>query len=502
MSMWSRIRNTFRRGSTSREIEEELELHLADAVDEGRDPEEARRAMGPVLLHRERSRDLRLVPWLDALRADAVFGWRQLKKRKAASTAAVLSLGLALGSCAAAFRLIDALLWRPLPVAHADRLYLVGRFGVDPGGNLRLGESSEYPLFERMGPPVRDDADLIAISYADRPDLTWSSDEEMERVSRQYVSGRMFGLFGLRPAVGRLLDAGDDRTPGAHPVAVLSYDYWTRRFGRDPQAIGRRARIGNQAYEVVGVAPRGFTGAEPGIFVDVFLPTMMHPAVTRADSSWFRTFAILKPGASAELVRSKLAPVMRAFNEERASVWKAQTKQFLDRFLDQRLVLAPAASGSSEVQRNYRQALMVLGALVALVLLIACANLANLMMAQAAARSRELALRVSIGAGRWRLVQLVLMESVWVGGLAAAVGMAFASWAAPFVVRRISRPDDPTRLDLPADWRVLAFTCAVAMAATFLFALAPAFRAASVKPAAALKGGGDPRWRPRLMHAL
>jgi predicted permease len=498
MSLWSRLRNTFRGGRMSREIDEEMELHLADAVDEGRDPGEARRALGPALLHRERSRDIRLLPWLDSLRADAVFGWRQLIKRRTTSAAAVLSLGLAIGSCAAAFRLMDALLWRPLPVANADRLYLVGRYGVDPGGNLRLGESSEYPLFERMRAAVKTDADLLAISYADRPDLTWSTDEEMEKVSRHYVSGAMFGLFGLRPAAGRLLTLNDDRTP----VAVLSHDYWLRRFGGDARAVGRKARIGNDLFEVVGVAPRGFTGAEPGVFIDLFVPDTMHPGATRADWSWFRTFAILKPGVEPELVRAKLHPVLRAFQEERARGWTSQTKQFIDRFLDQRLVVQHAPSGVSGLQRNYRQALIVLGVLVGLVLLIACVNLANLMTAQAAARSRELALRVAIGAGRRRLVQLVLVESVWVGGMAAAVGAVFASWAAPFVVGQISRPGDPTRLSLPTDWRVLAFTSALTLAATFLFALAPALRASSVKPAAALKGGADARRRPRLMHAL
>ncbi len=502
MSWWSRARNVWRGERLGREIDEELQGHLAEALEHGRDSGEARRAFGAALRHRERSRDIRLLPWLDSLRADAIFGWRQLKKRKAASAAAILSLGLAIGSCAAAFRLIDALLWRPLPVAHADRLYLVGRYGVDPGGNLRLGESSEYPLFERMQAAVRGDADLIAISYADRIDLTYGSDEEMEKVARHYVSGSMFGLFGLRPAAGRLLTPDDDRTPGAHPVAVISYDYWSRRFGRDLRALGRTMRVGNSVYQIVGVAPRGFTGAEPGTFVDVFMPAMMHPGVTRSDWSWFRTLAAFRPGVEPERVRSKLAPVLRGFQEERVKSWSAQTKQFIDRQLNQQLTLVSAASGVSGLQTTYRQALLVLGGLVALVLLIVCANLANLMTAQAAARAREMALRVSIGAGRGRLVQLVLAESVWVAALATAAGAAFAAWAAPFVLERISRPGAPVRLDLPADWRVLAFTAVAALAATCLFSLAPALRAASVRPAATLKGGDETRRRPRLMRAL
>jgi predicted permease len=502
MPFWSRIRNVWRGDRLSREIDEELEAHLAEAVERGRDPGDVRRAFGSQLRHREQSRDIRLLSWLDSLRSDAVFGWRQLKKRKATSAAAVLSLGLAIGSCAAAFRLVDALLWRPLPVANPSRLHLIGRNGIDPGGTYRFGESSEYPLFERFRATAKGEAELIAISYADRPDVTYGSDEEMEKVSRQYVSGVMFGVFGLRPAAGRLLTAEDDRTPGAHPVTVISYDYWSRRFGRDPNAVGRKARIGNDLFEVVGVCERGFTGAEPGSFVDVFVPAMMHPGVTRADWSWFRTFAMLKPGAAPEPLAAKLRPTFAAFQRERAGGWTNQSKQFIDRFLDQTLVLEPAPSGASGMQRDYKRSLIVIGVLVSLVLLIACANLANLMTAQAAARARELALRVSIGAGRWRLVQLVMVESVWAGALSAAIGTLFAAWAAPAVVNRISRPDVPIRLDLPADWRVLAFTVAVALTATFLFGLAPALRASAVKPASALKGGADPHRRRRLMHAL
>src|SRR3954453_13542228 len=164
MSWWARGRNVWHGQRLSREIDEELEAHLGDAVEAGRDPREARRAFGSTLLHRERSRDIRLIPWLESLRADAIFGWRQLMKRKTTSAAAVLSLGLAIGSCAAAFRLMDALLWRPLPIANPHRLFLLGRYGVDPGGNLRLGESWEYPLFDRLQTAVRGDTDLIAIS--------------------------------------------------------------------------------------------------------------------------------------------------------------------------------------------------------------------------------------------------------------------------------------------------------------------------------------------------
>jgi predicted permease len=440
--------------------------------------------------------------WLDSVRADLAYACKQILKRKGTSAVAILSLGLGIGSCTAAFRLIDALLLRPLPVAGADRLYLLTREGAGPSGDLRVSESCEYPLFQLMRAAVNDEAELMAVSYADRVDLTYSSDEEMEKAYRQYVSGSMFTAFGLYPAAGRVLTDADDISLGAHPVAVLSFDYWSRRFARDPAVIGRRVRIGSHVVEIVGIGPERFTGTEPGTSIDVFLPTMMNPLVVRSDASWFRVLALLKPGTPVEPLRAKLHAMTRSFNEQRASAWSGQTRLFLDRFLNQTVLLEPAAGGASAMQRNYQSSLIVLGVLVALVLLIACLNVANLMTAQAASRARELALRVSIGAGRWRLAQLVLAEGAWLGVLASGVGCVFAWWAAPFVVSRINPPDNPAWLFLPLDIRVSAFCVLLTFAVTLLFGLIPALRASDIRPAAALKGGDEPHSRRRLMLAL
>jgi predicted permease len=302
--------------------------------------------------------------------------------------------------------------------------------------------------------------------------------------------------------LGRLLIEGDDLTPGAHPYAVLSYDYWARRFARDSRAIGRTFRMGGILYEIVGVGPERFIGTEPGTVTDIFLPTMMHAGTDRSDSNWFRALAKLRPGVAVEPVRDRLGAIFRAFLMERAKGQAGLPKHLMDMFLNQRLSLEPAASGVSEMQKSYRTSLAALGVLAALVLLIACANVANLMTAQAALRAREMALRVSIGAGRRRLVQLVLVESAIVGFLAAGMGWLFAWWSAPLVVRMISPPNNPARLALPADWRVLGFSLALTVAVTLLFGLAPALRASAVKPVSALKGGEDPHSRRRLMHAL
>lgn len=504
MSLWSRIANVFSGERLNREIDEELESHLEEAIAEGRDPEESRRAFGSPLRMREEVRVVSLVPWLDSLRSDTVFGWRQLKKHKVTSTAAILSLALAIGACTSAFRLIDALLFRPLPIAHAERVHVVAFEGVGADGKSATYDSSSYPMFQRMRAAAKDDAELVAVSYTDRMDLTYGSDEEMEKENVQYVSGWMFNSFGLRPAVGRLFTESDDGAPGAHPYAVLSYDYWTRRFGRDSKVVGRTFRMGTGIYEVIGVADPPFTGTETGMVTSIFLPMAMKNPGTLASPNhfWLRTFVLLKPDASAAAVQDKLRVVFRAIQEERSKGFAGLPRQLIESFLKERMILDSAVAGRSNLQRDYKRALAVIAALVALVLLIVCANVANLMTAQAAARAREMALRVSIGAGRGRLVQMALVESALRACIAAAVGVFFAWWSAPFVVSMINPPDDPVRLELPADWRVLAFGVVLSLVVMLLAGMTPALQASAIRVMSALKGGEDPHSRRRLMYGL
>jgi predicted permease len=503
MSLWSRVVNVLRGDRLSREIDKELASHIDEAIERGREPAEAARAFGSALRQREESRDIRLIPWLDSLRADVIFGGRQLYKNKVTSAAAILSLALGMGACTEAFRLIDALLLRPLPVAHPEQLYAVSRreFRLAADGKAHIYDGWAYPAFRLMRAAVKDQAELIALSFG-TTDLTYGSDQETEKAHVQHVSGWLFGSFGLRPVLGRLLTEDDDREPGAHPYAVLSEDYWVHRFARDPQIIGRTFRMDKRPYEIVGVCMGPFTGTVTGFVTDIFIPITMNPAVVRSDSTWHETLARLKPGIAVEPVRARLDAVSRAFEAERAKGYPGMSKQGIDDMLKQKVVLQPAAAGFSSVQKYYRQPLMALGVLVALVLTIACANVANLMTAQAAARAREMALRVSIGAGRWRLMQLVLVEGAWLGFLAAVAGAIFAWWSVPLVLGMQSPLDAPLRLSLAADWRVLGFGLALTLGVTLLFGLAPALRASAVKPASALKGGDDPHSRRRLMHGL
>ena len=391
-------------------------------------------------------------------------------------------------------------------MAAPEQLYSVLREVTNPADDRQhaTAEVWAYPVFQLMRSAVKGQAELLAVSSPVVPtDLTYRSDAEMEKSYVQYVSGWMFDSFGLRPAAGRLLNEDDDSKPRAHAYAVLSYEYWTRRFGRDPKVVGRTFQMGSDFFQIVGVGPEHFTGTETGIVTDVFLPTMMHPGVTHDDMTWHRTLARVRPGVAMEPLRAKLDATSQAFERERAKGFKDMTRETIERFMKQKVFLEPAAAGASGLRDEYRMALAAMGLLVALVLLIACANVANLMTAQAASRAREMALRVSIGAGRARLVQLVLVESAWLAAASAALGAWLAWWSAPLVVSRINPPDHPVQLALPADWRVLAFGIALTIAVTLLFGLAPALRASKVNPMHALRGGvGNPHSRRRTMHVL
>ncbi len=508
MSLGSRIANALRGERLNREIDEELQSHIEEAIASGRDPDEARRTFGSISRQREASHGIRTAGWLESLLADTKFGWRQLCRNKVTSVAAVLSLALGIGSCVAAFRLIDALLWRPLPISGAGKLYVLSRKLIGPEGRPIEDNYWATPDFKVMREAVKDQADLIAISDAERTDITWASNgttgDDMEKAHVVYVSGNMFPLFGLEPVLGRLLIPADDRSPGASPYAVISWDYWNHRFARDPHVLGRALHIGDQTFEIIGVGPSDFTGTETGTVTDIFLPLSMNSLATRDGVSWHHTFLMLKPNVNSasalEPLRQHLSAVSHAFEAGCATCFRGVPQATIDRLLNKKLVFNPAGAGISELQKDYRRLLGALGLLVSLVLLIACVNVSNMMTAQAAARAQEMALRISIGAGRRRLVQLIMAQSALLALLASALGALFAAWSAPFVLSLVNPPDNPARLALPADWRVLLFGLGLMILVVLLLGLLPALRASAVRPVAALKGGEDPHSPRRLMR--
>ncbi len=502
MSYWSRIANVFRGDRLVNEIDEEIESHIAEAIEHGRDPAEARRAFGSPLKVREQSQEVRLAMGLDSLCADIIFGYRQLRKSKVTSAAAILSLALAMGACLSVFRLLDAMILRPLPVANPSRLYVLTFPYMDAKGEIQTTQAFDYPQFQQLRAVMKPGGgELLAISAPLLADLTFGSNEQSEHMRLQFVSGSMFNSFGLNPALGRLLLPSDDVSPGNSPVAVLSWNAWNRRFGRDPHVVGRKFSFGNDSYEIVGVSPKGFTGTDPGLITDLFVPTMMTKLVSQPGIAWVRIWAHLAQGSSPEIVRQKLMAVERAERVERAKSRHGDSAARLRQYLASELFLEPAGSGFSEVQHLYRRPLTILTLVVFLVLLIACVNVANLMVGRAQARSREMALRVSIGAGRLRLIQLVLIESALISLLACILGSLFAAWAAPFIVNQISSASTPIAISLSYDWRVSAFSAALVFLATLSFGGIPALRLRLIDPAAALRGATEPV-RHRSMNFL
>ena len=506
MPLLSRIANVFRSGKLNRDLDDELRFHIeermAELIRDGASPEEAarqaRRMLGSPLRTREASRDIKLLPRLESLVQDAQFGLRMLRRNPVVTVAAVFSLSLAIGACTAAFSLIDALILRPLPVHEPERLvYLTAET------NGRISESSTYPLFERLRDAGREYADLFAMNYTfvrRRAVFDYSSGQE-EKIRCQFVSGDAFPNLGIGPALGRVLTPEDDLRPGDHPVAVISHAFWERRFGRDPDVLGRWLSImispgsmETKQFQIVGVAQQGFWGVEPGFLTDVWVPTMMwHAAsLTNPDATWFRTWGRLKQGVEPEQLARALEPAFANFRREAVSRFHPDTpSERVESFLSTRLVVQSAANGPSSIRQSFERPLWILGGVAGLVLLIACSNVANLFIARAAAREREMALRVSIGAGRSRLVQQVLVESVLLAAGACILGLGLAAAAAPSMVSLLSPAANPAYLDLRIDWRILGFVALLCALTTVLFGLAPALRASTVSPSNALKTGGQ-----------
>ena len=428
-----RLLGTIRRSRTDRDLAEELELHMQLAKEDeerhGRSGVNARREArlqwGSTSHAMDALRDQRGVPWIGAFSSDIVFGWRQLNKHRTVSAAAILSLGLAIGATTGAFRLVDAVLLRTLPVANPGSLFYVAFNHTDSQGRTEDRDDFDYPTYLQYARAITNRAELMVLGMSAPLDVTVAGSDEPERIFRQYVSGNVFSTFGLVPAAGRLIVPADDDRSGAHAVAVLSYEYWTRRFGRDPRAVGQTLRAGSQSYEIIGVAPRRFIGTEPGRITDIYVPATMNlDALDSPGWSWFRLWVRPNTGATVPELEQSLQTVFSEQHQKDVKQFPPETPRHrIDAYLNEQIRLHPAASGASGMQQTLRRPLLILVALVALVLLVACTNVANLLIAQALARGREMALRVSIGADRWRLIRLVLVESAMLAVSASMVGL-------------------------------------------------------------------------------
>jgi predicted permease len=408
----------------------------------------------------------------------------------------VLSLGIGIGANTALFSVLNAVLLRPLPVSHPEQLFALSM----PLSRSSVKDIFSYPFFERMR-DVAGDNGIAAMSRVATVRALVDGDREAEPEAVQLVSGEFFALAGLSPALGRMIGPDDNRTGGGQPVAVISHDLWQRRFGRSSGVLGRGMALNGSHFTIVGVAPAGFTGIWLESRTDVWIPLVMQQAVHYSqnfssmnsdnDKPWIDQDGILWLNL---IVRTKaneaaLDTVFRQSVAQMAEqIGNAEGRRLA---LQQRLSLDPIAQGfSGFLRRQFTGPLFALMAMVALVLLLACANTANLLLARANRRQREIALRLALGAGRGRLIRQLLTESLLLASIATAAGLAFANAGSGLLVRTaLGTTAGPTPISTGADARVLGFTVALSVFTTLLFGLVPAFRATRVDLESALRAG-------------
>jgi putative ABC transport system permease protein len=496
MSWWSRVVNGLRSARLDDELDEEQRFHIDERAGElearGLSREMARaqaaRQFGNRLRLRESSRDVKLATRVESLFRDIRFGARLLRKDAVVSLAAIVSLGLAIGACTAAFSLIDALILRELPVRDPHSLVYLDR--TDQKDEPRFSALCSYPFLERVRQAASSYLEVFSMSQQSlRQALLPDAGGVEEKVLTQFVSGNAFNALGIRAHVGRLLLPSDDARAGSHPVAVISHGFWTRRLGSNPAAIGQWLQVEQKEYQIVGVAQAGFTGAEPGTLTDVWLPNMMFQgdALLNPQWQWLQIWGRLQPGVTAETVRPIITTALTTFETDvfEAEFVGGRRKPSQRPSID----LVDASTGLSNIRREFQRPLLALAGIVGIVLLIACSNVANLLLARGAARRREMALRASIGAGRGRLLQQVLVESSLLTGAATISGVVCAVVTTPFIVSMLTTNENPVYLDVRLDWRVLAFVAVIASITTILFGLAPALRASSAMPGEAMMLG-------------
>jgi predicted permease len=474
-----------------RKREQDLDRELRDHL-ELEAQEQDRRPIGNLTLIKEDVRQAWGWTWLDRLAQDIRYTGRILRRSPGFSVVAVLSLALGIGANTAIFSLIDAVRLRTLPVPKPRQLARIQILGGNRGFILRDPSALTYPLFEE----IRDHQQAFSGVFA------WSIDsfligEGMQTriVPGLLVSGGFFNGLGVAAVAGRLLSNEDDVSGCAAPGIVLSYGMWQSEFGARESAIGSRLTVLGHSLEVIGVAPPSFSGVDVGKRFDIALPICAQRilgqgtrSIARRDVFWLSVMARLKPGWTVAQAAHHLQAISPALMEN--TLPSGYAAQSMARYRDYRLEAIPAPAGASDLRDRYETPLWLLLGITAMVLLIACANVANLTLARVSARRREFAARLALGASRARLLQQALIESGALALFGAAAGIALAQMVARTIVALLGTQDDPVSLNLNLDWRMLAFTAAVAFVACVLFALAPALQGVRIQPGVALQSAG------------
>src|SRR5579859_974414 len=499
---WLKLQSLFRRDRSSQRLNDEFQFHLDQQIAEnlgtGMSPAEARhaamRSFGNATFLKEQTRDTWGWLWLEQMSQDLRYGFRSLRKSPLFTVVAVLTLAFGIGANTAIFSLMDQVLLQLLPVKHPEQLVLVAERGIRFGDSWDDNDIS-YPMYRDF----RDHNQVFSGMYCRFPtSISLGYGDRTERVNAELVSGSYFPVLGVTAVIGRTLTPDDDRVPGGHPVAMLSYSFWQNRFSSDPSIVGRQIVINGYTFTVVGVSQAGFEGVELGYKSKVFIPLMMQAQMTpRSDRlearslSWVTAFGRLKPGVDITQAEASLQPLMHNILEVEVQEPTLQHYSDYDRaqFLKNSVDLLPGSRGWSGLREQMQAPLWVLAALSGAVLLLACANLANLLLARATTREREMAVRLAIGAGRRRIIRLLLVESLLLAVIGTAVGLGLA-FLADRVLLAIYFPADSAG-DFPIssvpDMRVLVFALGTMLLTAVVFGLAPAIQGSRAGIAPTLK---------------
>lgn len=435
---------------------------------------------------------------LEALARDVVYTFRMARRQPTFVLLIVLSLALGIGANTAVFSVISAAFLHTLPVRDPETLTLVQRTN-----GTQVLPTVSYPLYEALRDQGQSFRELAAFNGTQYARLSGGADDTTGRVSRQYVSANFFGVAGVRALRGRTFDASDNRTVGGSSVAVISYRYWIDRLGSDENVIGRSLELDERVFTIVGVGAPDFAGMEAGRSTDVWLPAMMMgPCVTDQGCQVYRVMGRLRPGVGESQAAADLSRIFSAHLEQRAQTVGITGEAERKRFISQRIVLASGMRGDTSQVSGVTGPLTVVMALVFIILLIACTNVGSLLLARTVARRREMAVRLSLGARRGRLLQQLLTESLLIAIVGALVGLLFASWASEVLVRLLPQAGADLVLDFRLDTRVLLFTGGLAIFATLLFGLAPALQSTRTDLTGAIKDGAAATAAQGASHRL
>ena len=447
---------------------------------------------------------------------DFRFALRSFKKSPVFTAVAVFSLALGIGANTAIFTLLDQILLRLLPVKNPRELVLLTMKGFHYGGNWGANALS-FPMYRDFKANNQVFTDMFC-RFSFRVSLGYGG--QTERILGELVSGTYFPVLGVGAALGRTFTPEDDRTPDGHPVVMLSYDYWKTRFAGDRAVLGKSVVVNGHNYTIVGVAEQGFDGVELGYTTQLFIPVMMRGQVipnsdqiafTNRRQRWVNVFARLKPGVSAEQAKASLQPFFHGIleMEVKEAAFKNASSDVRERFLKNIIDVLPGSQGRSYIRPRLTKPLWVLMALTAGVLLIACANVASLMIARAASRQKEIAIRLAMGAGRFRIIRQLLVESLLLSAAGGLLGLVLAMWTDRALLAFL--PPDTTSLKLATtpDLRILLFTGLVALLTGIIFGLLPALQSTKPDVAPTLKdtvggivgGGASVRFRKGLVAA-